>query len=196
MKVKKPQKEHGRCRVVGCEYQKKAVPHSVSMFSIPKQPPAEFDKWIQLCGNEELLEVPISHLKNNVRLCEKHWLPEQIFFGPKMKKLKGKPLPSQFNENHKPLSDEKIREWRLQKHYGALHEVNSPRKLGMTKPHIVQDECVSASSEAQALKEDHAVDPVSSEGESGDWEPHYMVSQVGSRLYAIPCFSMEVPGMK
>lgn len=67
-----------------------------------------------------------------------------------MKKLKGKPLPSVFHADHKPLSDEDIGKWKETKQYGPLHEVDFIKESEVddrlnSPPHL-QDDYISTSS--------------------------------------------------
>lgn len=87
-----------------------------------------FEKWVQLSGQEDLLETPIRFLRKNLHYCERHFSPEDIHVTTKMKKLKPYRMPTIFDDNHKPLSDEDMDKWRQMKHYEAIHQPSTPRK--------------------------------------------------------------------
>ncbi|XP_034240915.1 uncharacterized protein LOC117645106 [Thrips palmi] len=118
-----PVRQGPRCRVVGCINQKKCAAPGTSLFVVPKHA-ATFEKWLQLTGNPELLDLPIHFLGNNMRFCEKHFLPEQVCTKSKFKLLKrgvsGPAVPTQFHEGHIPISDELMQKWRLTEQYRAL----------------------------------------------------------------------------
>ncbi|XP_034242763.1 uncharacterized protein LOC117646141 [Thrips palmi] len=107
-------KQHARCRVIGCNNQKTNPPPKTGMFLVPSSAPREvFEKWVQLTGNEELCEIPIDHLKRNLRICERHFLPNQV--SPPTSKIKrllqrgiASVVPTQFLTTTFPLPVEEL----------------------------------------------------------------------------------------
>lgn len=83
---------------------------------------SRFEKWVQLTGNEELCELPVDHLRRNLRICERHFLPHQV--SPPTSKLKrllkrgiATVVPTRFSDDHVSIKSERIDQWRKSEHY-------------------------------------------------------------------------------
>ncbi|XP_034246423.1 uncharacterized protein LOC117648193 [Thrips palmi] len=141
-----PPKQGPRCRVLGCTYSKKPVPPGTSLFLVPNftddkvKNVVVFESWVQLSGNNEHLEIPIKHLRRNMKFCERHFLPDQFQAGGRRgKKLKKKEtLPSVFDEHHAPISDEHMSQWRQTQHYRAIFEPLTPRRKAASEKVVVE----------------------------------------------------------
>lgn len=144
-----------------------------------------FDKWVQLSGHNELLDLPLKFLRSNMRFCELHFQSQEIFVGSKLKKLKRNTIPSKFHEGHTPLSEEEIGKWREMKHYGALHELNFIKETevedAVKSPPDSQADHIStpcSSAEAELVREETAgIPPKIMMQEDG---PNFTSSGVGS----------------
>lgn len=74
-----------------------------------------FERWIQLSGKKELLELPIDTLRSSVYFCDLHF--EDIQGGEVRKRVTTESLPTVFPYGHTPLCDEAMARWRSSAEY-------------------------------------------------------------------------------
>lgn len=54
--------------------------------------------WLEMCNRPDLLDLPISHIHNNHKVCEQHFEDKYIYKANKCKQLFKNALPNSFKE--------------------------------------------------------------------------------------------------